>query len=108
MRKIPLKLRNEMSADPFYSRCCMTGATNEKIEWHHAFQFAGRQVNEKWCILPLSKSMHDMVHLPYNKSRCDWIMLNRATDEELREYSKVTNLIKKREYLNKVYGSYHA
>lgn len=106
MRKIPPKLREEMSNDPFYSKCCMTGWTHQKIEWHHNLIFAGRQVNEKFCILPLSKSMHDMINLPYNKSRCDWIMLNRGTDEQLKKYSKAVDLIKKREYLNKVYGSY--
>ncbi len=47
-----------------------------------------------------------MINLPYNKSRCDWIMLNRGTDEQLKKYSKAVDLIKKREYLNKVYGSY--
>ena len=106
MRKIPIWLIYEMQEDPFYKRCCMTGATNVKIEWHHNLIFAGRQVNEKWCILPLSKEMHDMVHLPYNKSYCDWVMLNRATHEELKRYSKAIDLIKRRDYLNTVHGKY--
>lgn len=103
MRKIPTKLRQEMAEDSYYKKCCITGSITN-IQWHHNLIYAGRQVNEKWCILPLSKEMHDMVHLPYNKSRCDWIMLNRATDEELKKYSKVVDLLKRKEYLNKVYG----
>lgn len=93
-----------MVHDLFYRRCCITGAMNVKIEWHHNLIFAGRQVNEKWCILPLAEDVHaDIVK---HKEKCDWIMLNRATDEELARYSKAENLKVKRDRLNKKYGPY--
>lgn len=102
MRPIPKPLLAEMLADPFYTVCCISGRSNEKIDLHHNFQFAGRQVNEKWCILPLAKSIHDRI-IVY-KDRCDWIMLNRADEATLKKYSKAIDLIRKRDYLNKIYG----
>ena len=103
MNKIPPKLREEMAADPFYQRCCLSGAlaTNTKVEWHHNFQYAGRQVQEKWCILPLAQQIH--ADIAYHKEECDWIMLNRADEETLRRFSRA-NLIAKRERLNAKYG----
>jgi hypothetical protein len=106
MRRIPPKLREEMASDPYYSKCCITGNRNEKIDFHHNLIFAGRQVNEKWCILPLSKSMHDIEKRPDIKERLDWIMLNRASDDKLRRYSKAIDLIRKRDILNKKHGTY--
>lgn len=105
MRPIPPSLRKEMEADLFYKKCCISGSTSEKIDWHHNLIFAGRQVNEKFCILPLAKSIHDNI-VKY-KEKCNWIMLNRASDVELLRYSKATNYIKERERLNKIYGEYN-
>ncbi len=102
MRPIPPGLREDMANDPFYSKCCVTGATNEKIEWHHNLTFGGRQVNEKWCILPLAKSVHDNI-VKY-KEVCDWIMLNRANHEELERVSKAIDYQKLKTRLNKIYG----
>lgn len=105
MRPMPPSLRADCEADPFYQRCCISGALakNTKIDWHHNLIFAGRQVNEKWCILPLAKDIHD--NIVQYKEKCDWIMLNRATDDDLRRYSKAENLIVKRDRLNKIYGT---
>lgn len=102
MSKIPPELRNEMASDPYYEKCALTGRNDERIEWHHNLIFAGKQVQEKWCILPLLKSIH--AQIDYYKDKVDWLMLNRATDEELARYSKVINLKEKRDRLNKIYG----
>lgn len=102
MAKIPEELRNEMSNDPYYQRCAVTGLNHERIEWHHNLIFAGKQVQEKWCILPLLKSVHEKIES--YKDKVDWIMLNRATDQELERYSKAINLKEKRDRLNKIYG----
>ena len=104
MRPIPQKLRDEMANDPYYKRCCVTGSANEKIDFHHNLIFGGRQVNEKWAILPLAKSVHD--DIVKWKEKCDWIMLNRATDEELEPYCKAIDYKQRREFLNKKYGEY--
>lgn len=105
MKKIPPKLRDEMANDPYYQKCCVTGCRNEKIDWHHNLKYASNQVNEKFCILPLSKSIHDNI-VKY-KEICDWIMWNRASDEQIARYSKAENYQYTKERLNKKYGTYH-
>ena len=104
MNNIPPKLRAEMAEDPYYKKCCITGklSINTKIEWRHNLIFGGKQVQEKWCILPLAEDIHrDIVKY---KEKCDWIMINRATDDDLRRYSKAVDYIKMRDKLNKKYG----
>lgn len=104
MRPIPLKMRNEMSNDPFYQRCCVTGKASGKIDFHHNLIFAGRQVNEKFCILPLSREIHDRVHEEPFKGIVDWIMLNRASEDELTMFSKARSLRFERDRLNRELG----
>lgn len=102
MRPIPPKLREEMSEDPYYKSCCLQGACIGRVEWHHNLIYAGRQVNEKFCILPLCEYHHrNIVKI---KEVVDHRMLNRATDDELRKYSKAVDYIALRERLNKKYG----
>jgi hypothetical protein len=94
-----------MAQDPFMTRCCITGNTTEKIDWHHNLIHAGRQVNEPWAILPLARSIHDRVHEKDIKDRCDWVMLNRATEEQLAPYCRAINYIRRRNILNQRYGN---
>lgn len=105
---IPPKLRAEMAEDNFYNHCCLTGIhkNREKIDWHHNFNYAGKNLNEKWCILPVRLSIHFQHQglTPEVKERLDWIMLNRADDTTLERYSKCIDLKKKRDKLNKKLG----
>lgn len=110
MNRIPKPLREQMAADPFYLQCAVTGipAKQQKVEWHHALIFAGKQVQEKWAILPVLKEIHLKAENKRNKAVLDYIMLNRATDEQLEKYSKTINYIKRRETLNKQFdGEWH-
>lgn len=106
MRKIPLKLREELSNDSYYKTCALRslqgkfGACGGRIEWHHAFIFAGRQVNERWCIVPACHSHHQIANRRDIKSAFDKIILNRADDETLIKYSKSEDLVEKRRKLN--------
>ncbi len=100
MNNIPTKLRFELANDPFYKVCVITGLGTGKIEWHHNLIFAGRQVQEKFAILPLMDYIHEKARLSHVKDILDWIMLNRATTEELERYSKAENLVEKRDRLN--------
>jgi len=66
MRKIPLKLRKELEELPRMKRCeCHSWSIYEgcegKIEWHHVFIYAGKQINEKWAIVAACKKHHDLV-----------------------------------------------
>lgn len=105
---IPKKLRDELANDPYYKKCCLSGVMNEKIDWHHNFNYASKNINEKWCILPVANSIHQY-HQGITsevKEKLNWIMYNRATDEELKKYSKCKDLIREKERLNKKYVSF--
>lgn len=104
MRPIPTKLREEMSNDPFYMKCCLAhlGGCQGRIEWHHSIIYAGRQLNEKWAILPACQYHHRSVaHFNFKFIQ---IALNRATDEELLSISKAENYIDLRKRLNENNG----
>ena len=114
MRPIPPKLREEMAADPLYKSCirrrllkdhvCQTDPLKpfQVVEWEHTIQYAGKQLNEKWAIIPICWLVHRGGKL--NKEVNVWIALNRATDEELKAISKAEDYIAKRERLNAKYG----
>ena len=111
---IPKKMREEMAVDPFYQRCCISGARKApgvKIEWHHNFtsyQYGNKgRLNEKWAILPVCEAVHLKAGTSEIKERLDWVMLNRTDDETLKKYSKAEDLIRKRSYLNNKFGKYH-
>jgi hypothetical protein len=104
MSPIPPKLKQQMAADPWYKRCCITGRT-EDIEWHHAHQFSGRQTQEYWCIVPLNKEVHKNIRSwRTEREMVDIIILCRADEATLKKYSKAENLVFKRDYLLKKYG----
>lgn len=113
MRTIKPKLKNDMANDPYYKVCaryhalhdhiCSPDPLNGKlIEWEHALIYAGKQINEKWAIIPICYEVHRGRLL--NKEINVWIALNRATDDELRQYSKAENYIHTRDRLNEKYG----
>jgi hypothetical protein len=104
MRPIPAGLRGEMERDYFYQKCAVTQKprTLVKVEWHHNLIYAGRQVNEKFCILPLSEEIHDRARDSKVKEFLNWIMTCRATREELEQYG----LTRMAETLQKKYGQY--
>ncbi len=103
MRKIPATLREEMANDLYYHKCAKSsGECHGKIEWHHHLIFGGKQVNEKFCIIPLCKFHHD--NIVRFKEEVDWIMLNRATKDELLFYSKAVDYLSMKKRLNQKYG----
>lgn len=113
MKPIPLPMKREMEADPFYKNCIRRvmlqdhecrpcPATGRLIEWEHAMMYAGQQVNEKAFIIPICWYVHRGPGL--KKEINEWIALNRASDDLLIQYSKAVDLIAKRERLNKKYG----
>lgn len=115
MNNIPKKLRRELERDPDFAykgclrrrllhdhNCAPHPMTRQLIEWEHAFIYAGKQVQEKWAIIPICWWAHSGPGL--NKEINQWIALNRASDEDLEKYSKAINLKEMRERLNKIYG----
>jgi hypothetical protein len=99
---IPPQMRAEMAEDKFYNKCCIADIIcSGRIEWHHNLLYKGKRVNEKFCILPVCSTHHRME--ASFKDRLNYIMLNRATDYELKTYSKATDYIAMRDRLNKKY-----
>ena len=60
---IPKAIREELSNDPWMAKCCLNDGweCDLKIEWHHAFTYAGKRVNELWSILPLCTMHHRII-----------------------------------------------
>lgn len=115
MNKIPKTLNDELNEDPFYRRCCLSflggcGGKNiygRTIERHHALIFAGKQVQAKYCILPACPNHHALANRKDIKERFDWVWLNRATDVELSQISKLINYVAMRDRLNLKYKNEH-
>lgn len=114
MNKIPKELNDDMNTDPFYRKCCLRGfggcggvnIYGRSIERHHALIFGGKQVQKKFCILPACPDHHSIANKKEVKELFDWVLLNRASDEELRSISKATDYIKERERLNQIHGQW--
>lgn len=87
MTPIPPKLREEMSNDPYYKVCARkNGECSGRITWEHAWIYAGKQIQEKWAIIPLCWFHHLGEGL--NKRINQLISLLRATPEDLAKYPK--------------------
>lgn len=95
-KPIPATMRAELSEDPFMRECCLmfvdfNHMCSGRIQWHHHLKFAGKRVNEKWCILPLCEYHHKKEAL--FKKNLDDIMVGRATYDELKPYSKAIDYV---------------
>lgn len=112
MNNLPKQLKDELSADPEYSRCAIPGGGHQgRITFEHALYFKGKQVQERFAIVPVCAAHHGVdwwqdAPTESPKSVRVWIALNRATDEELFSISKVVNYHRERDRLNALYGKY--
>lgn len=98
MRPIPKKLRDEMAADPYYQICARRGIDcSGRITWEHAWIYAGKQINEKWAIIPLCWYHHLGPGLDKEINRI--ISIARATAEDLAKYPR-TNWEQIKKYLS--------
>lgn len=120
MTTIPKKQRAEMEQDPFYHTCArnealhdhecqgdpIRGAYGRMIEWEHALISKGRKVQKRFAIVPICWWSHRGPGL--NKEINVWIALNRASDDELLELSRLggRDYFRYRHYLNGKFGVY--
>ena len=86
MRPIPKPLLKEMLDDPWYLRCCYPLCSGP-AELHHVFTYAGRQINEKWAIIPLCYQHHRGGDL--DQDYCKYTSLLRATEDDLKKYPRI-------------------
>ena len=58
--KIPTDMREQLADDPFMQRCIMSVGMfcSGRVQWHHAFTYAGRRINEIWALIPLCEWHH--------------------------------------------------
>lgn len=86
---IPIAMREEMSNDPFYKKCCVADSEcGGRIEWNHALIYAGKRQNEKFCILPMCHWHHYHEARRDIKKKINTLLLKRATPEDLAKYPK--------------------
>jgi hypothetical protein len=76
-----------MANDPYYSICSRRNhECSGRITWEHCFIYGGRQIQEKWAIIPLCEYHHLGVGL--NKRINERIAIERATSEDLAKYPR--------------------
>jgi hypothetical protein len=109
MNNIPKKLRGQMGSEEYYKICAITGLRgtfNDPVQWHHNYILAGKQLQKRFAIIPIRKSVHERVSNFEIKEKLDWIMLNRATDAEVLSISLTFDYFRCRHQLNQKYGVY--
>lgn len=74
---IPKAMREELSEDPFMKTCVLAGECGGRIEWHHAFNYAGKRQNELWAILPLCHKHHEKAGTAHVITICKMTMRAR-------------------------------
>lgn len=99
-----------MASDPYYKRCAREcDECDGRITWEHAIVYAGKQLNEKWAIIPLCEFHHAVNRHQdgkgLDKTENVRIALNRASEDELRAVSRAINYVELRERLNKSHDS---
>lgn len=108
MRKISPKVKQQLESEPQVCARAKDGGCVGRITWEHTLIYAGKQIDEVWAIIKLCEYHHDVNTQQRNgdldKEKNVWIALNRATESELRQYSKAIDYVKMREVLNKKYG----
>jgi hypothetical protein len=103
MTPLPLPLRHKLSNDPYYKICARKNEDCDgRITWEHAFIYAGRQVQERFALIPLC--WHHHLGEGLNKEINHWISINRASEDDFAKYPKKDwGQLKK--YLNGKYGT---
>lgn len=93
MRPIPAKLRKRLANSHFMQRCALHdgkyGACTGKIEWHHVWIYAGKQINEDWAIVPACEGHHAKVNGDQEiRKAFERISLDRTSPQNLEKYPK--------------------
>lgn len=56
---IPTAIRATLGDDPWMHFCTLDGPVcGGRTEWHHAFTYAGKRVNDLWSLIPLCTKHH--------------------------------------------------
>lgn len=108
MRPISPAVKAKLLEEPQVCLRADEGNCQGRITFEHAIIYAGRQLDEVFAILRICEYHHGVNRFQdggdMNKEKHVWLALNRASDDELRKYSKAIDYIALRERLNKKYG----
>lgn len=104
MRFIPLDILKEFLDNPINKNCALCSKSSVQI--HHNLIYGGSQVSDIWTLIALCSDCHSIEKRKDIKEKLDWIMLCKGTDEQLKQYSKIDNLIEKRARLIEKFGSF--
>lgn len=91
MRKIPTELRERLAADPRMKVCAAAhlGDCEGRIEWHHVWIYAGKQINEYWSIVGACHYHHSEVNSNREvREAFERVSLGLATFEDLHGYPR--------------------
>lgn len=95
MRPIPKKLRTTIADNKEMKFCCLAwqydtcGPCGGTVQWHHNLIYAGRQVNEEFCILPLCEIHHRIADRKEIKILLNKIMVQRMPEEMTVKFPRV-------------------
>lgn len=108
---IPGPLLKEILDDEFYQTCIRSSekTCEGRITFEHTLIYAGRQIQEKWAIVPLCAFHHDVNEWQdagdLQKEVGVWVSVSRASKEDLKKYPK-RDWAQLRRYLTAKYGKY--
>lgn len=106
---IPSKIREYLAKDKFMTKCihryleesdCCEG----RIEWEHAFLYAGKQINEKWSIVPCCTYHHRGNGLVKDYNRYIALLRSLNVFKELTNKYYKYNWRQELNYLENKYG----
>lgn len=109
MPHIPHETLEDILGDPSYRICRRVddGGCSGNISFEEAITYGGRQVKDKWAIIPLCHYHHSIGIWQdkggIDKRKNEWLALRQATSADLLRYSKAINYAERLKYLNKIY-----
>lgn len=110
MRKIPPKLLQDILNDPYYAKCIRhkEGQCKGRITLEHAIIYGGKQVNDKWAILPVCAYHHAVDEFQDNgdvdKDYHEYVALSRTTIREVSDKYPKRDWEQRWRYLESKYG----
>jgi len=111
MRKISPKVKEKVIARKQVCARAEDGGCGGNLTWEHALIYGGRQIDEAWAIVILCSRHHGVNEYQdrgdLQKEKNVWLALNQATEDELRQYSKVIDYVRLRKTLNEKYQNHH-
>lgn len=107
MRAISPKVKTKLEQEPNVCALRHFGGCGGRITWEHTLIYGGKQIDEVWAIIHLCARHHNVDQYQdcglLDKEKNVWVALNRATDAELAQYSKVIDYQGEKKRLNAIY-----